>query len=71
MVVGNTYSDILLERGIVERVDSYKYLGFVAIKDGTSVVETKCRTEEGKQVTRHSTLWNNQLRLKQNLKHIR
>ena len=41
IVVGNACKDVFLKRGVVEEVDSYKYLGIVVTKDGISVAEIK------------------------------
>ena len=51
IVIGNTSRDILLKRGVVEGVDSYKYLGVMISKDGTSTTEIKNHIEQEKQVT--------------------
>ena len=52
---------MLLERGVVEGVDSHKYFDVTVTRDDTSVAEINNRIG---QVTRqlHSTLWSTLLR---------
>lgn len=64
MVINGTSSHLALDGGVIEAVDTYKYLGVTFAKKSSTETEIRKRIGQGRAITKqlNGVLWNSQIR---------